>query len=66
MCPITSKKKNYPFEVALSDNSKVEGVCLVDQIKNLDWRQRDIKKIYIVSEDILERVREKLKGLVGL
>ena len=39
-CPITTKVKGYPFEVTLSDNIKVSGVILSDQIRNLDWKAR--------------------------
>ena len=40
MCPITSRVKGYPFEVALPSPSTVSGVVLADQIKSLDWRAR--------------------------
>jgi mRNA interferase MazF len=39
-CPVTSKVKGYPFEVALPDGLPVSGVILCDQIKSLDWRAR--------------------------
>jgi mRNA interferase MazF len=40
VCPITSRVKNYPFEVALPRGLLVSGVVLCDQIKSLDWRAR--------------------------
>lgn len=51
VCPITSKKKGYPFEVALPDGGislddngfPITGVILTDQIKSLDWTVRDLK-----------------------
>lgn len=50
VCPITSKKKGYPFEVALPDEGislddafPITGVILTDQIKSLDWTVRDLK-----------------------
>lgn len=39
-CPITSRVKGYPFEVALPTRFPVEGVVLADQVKSLDWRAR--------------------------
>ena len=36
VCPITSKVKGYPFEVAISTPS-VTGVALSDHLKNVDW-----------------------------
>lgn len=39
-CPITSRVKGYPFEVALPTSFPVAGVVLADQVKSLDWRAR--------------------------
>jgi mRNA interferase MazF len=39
-CPITSKVKKYPFEVAIPAGSPVNGVVLADQVRSLDWRAR--------------------------
>ncbi len=39
-CPVTSKIKGYPFEVALPTGLPVSGAILVDQIKSLDWKAR--------------------------
>ncbi len=39
VCPITSKVKGYPFEVAVSTKS-VTGVVLSDHLKNVDWVSR--------------------------
>ena len=36
LCPITSRAKGYPFEVALPDGLGVSGVILADQIRSLD------------------------------
>lgn len=45
MCPVTSKVKGYPFEVALPESCLVDGVVLSDQIKSLDWRAWEIESI---------------------
>ena len=41
LCPITSRIKGYPFEVAIPTECDLQGVILSDQVKNLDWRIRD-------------------------
>ena len=41
VCPITSRAKGYPFEVALPPSLTVTGVILADQVKSLDWRVRN-------------------------
>ena len=45
VCPITSRIKNYPFEVPLPKGAGIEGVVLCDQIKSLDWRARQATRI---------------------
>ena len=39
-CPITSKSKGYPFEVAMPGGLPIAGVILSDQVKSLDWKTR--------------------------
>ena len=60
VCPITSKIKDYPFEVILPEGLNTYGVILSDQIKSLDWQQRKIKYIEHVPEIILRQTLEKL------
>ena len=40
LCPITNRRKGYPFEVPLPTGLKVAGVVLADQLKSMDWRAR--------------------------
>ena len=37
-CPITSRAKGYPFEVAVSAGGAA-GVILVDHLKSIDWKR---------------------------
>ena len=62
-CPITSKVKGYPFEVAVK-GEKITGVVLSDQIKNFDWKTRNALFIEKASEKTLEKVQEKLLVLI--
>ncbi|MEN1968571.1 type II toxin-antitoxin system PemK/MazF family toxin [Lentibacillus sp. N15] len=43
VCPITSRKKGYPFEIGLPDDLLISGVILSDQVRSLDWRARNLK-----------------------
>ena len=62
-CPITSKEKDYPFEVKIR-HKKIEGVVLSDQIKSLDWTSRNVEYISKVSDTELDEVLNKLKVLI--
>jgi mRNA interferase MazF len=42
VCPVTSQKKSYPFEVQLPPGLVVVGVVLCDHIKNVDWQARGV------------------------
>jgi len=37
VCPVTSRSKGYPFEVAVPPGQSIKGVILADHLKNLDW-----------------------------
>lgn len=64
LCPITSKEKGYPFEVKINIKEKVKGVILSDQMKSLDWRQRDADFIVKADSRIVNQVIEKISLLI--
>ena len=63
-CPVTSRIKGYPFEVALPEGSRVVGVVLADQLKSLDWRARKAKLIERASSDVLAMVTVRILPLL--
>ena len=65
MCPITSKTKGYPFEVALPDSLKITGVVLSDQVKSLDWRAREAQIADVAPETTIAEVLGKLNALLS-
>lgn len=62
--PITKQRKGYPFEVLLSSELQIQGVILVDQIKCLDWKARDVQFVESVPEGIVEEVQAKIEPLI--
>ena len=58
--PVTSQVKGYPFEVHIPSEISISGVILADQVKSLDWRARDAKKIARVSAETLEHVLKRV------
>jgi mRNA interferase MazF len=65
-CPITSKEKGYPFEVKIDVKGKVTGVILSDQIKSLDWIQREATFIAKANIKILNQVIQKISLLINV
>jgi mRNA interferase MazF len=55
-CPITSKIKGFPWEIAIPPGLAINGVVLSDQAKNLDWRARKAEFICKVPSSTLEEV----------
>ena len=45
LCPVTNQIKGYPFEVLVPAGLPVFGAILADQVKSLDWRDRDAEWI---------------------
>ena len=62
-CPITSKIKNYSFEVII-EIDQIKGSILSDQIKSLDWTTRDIVFIGKSGKEILDLVIERIDLLI--
>lgn len=65
MCPITSRVKGYPFEVAIPEGLPVQGVILSDQAKSLDWRSRDAEFACGLPAGCVTEVLQKLQRLVA-
>lgn len=63
VCPITSQKKGYVFEVALK-NKQIDGVVLCDQVKCMDYPTRNAEFIGKCSAQTLQEIQAKIKTLV--
>lgn len=63
-CPMTSQKKGYPFEVALSDDPRRTSVVLADQVKSLDWKTRQAVKKGTASPEAVMETLSKLQTLL--
>ncbi|GGD12641.1 type II toxin-antitoxin system PemK/MazF family toxin [Aureimonas glaciei] len=65
VCPITTRVKGFPFEVALPQGFRTRGVVLCDHVKSISWDQRGSEFIENCP-DIAPRVLGMLKALIGL
>ena len=64
LCPITSQIKSYPFEVGFPEGFKVAGVVLADQVKNLDWQERQASFHCKAPSVVLTQVLGKLRAIL--
>jgi mRNA interferase MazF len=63
-CPVTTRVKGYPFEVAIPDGFSISGVVLADQVRNFDWRVRNAKLISHLPPSVVDEVSQKLGLLI--
>lgn len=63
--PLTSKIKNYPFEVPCCIQNK-KGVILSDQIQSIDFKARKTSFIQKCDEEVLELVKNNLALLMQI
>ena len=64
ICPVTSRVKGYPFEVALSAGFATAGVVLSDQIRNVDYKARQSDLIEVAPDRVIEEVLQRLNQLL--
>ena len=62
-CPITTKPKGYPFEVAV-EGRKVHGVVLADHVKSLDWKARKATFIEHADPKVLRETLSKFSVII--
>lgn len=63
-CPITTRTKDYPFEVSLPTDGEISGVVLADQIKSLNWRARKAERVATAPTEVVREVLAKIRVLV--
>jgi mRNA interferase MazF len=56
VCPITNTRRDFPFHVAVPENSGATGFVMVEQVKSLDYKTREAKRIGRVPEPLLQEV----------
>ncbi len=62
-CPVTTRRKGYPFEVVLPSGMNIKGLILFDQVRSLDWRSRHAVFMEKIPDQVLNEVLEKLRLL---
>lgn len=65
VCPITSQAKSYSFEVSVV-SPHIKGVVLADQVRSIDWKNRQVEFIDKISNQTIMEVHERLLRLIEL
>ena len=53
VCPITNTKRDFPFHVALPQECTVTGFVMVEQVKSIDFRARQVRLLEKAPEPVL-------------
>lgn len=63
-CPLTNTDRGFPFHVSVGNDPRVTGFVMVEQVKSLDFRTRDVKRIGKASDAVLEEVLSLLDACI--
>jgi len=66
VCPITSRVKGYPFEVALPEGEAIADVVLVDHARSVAWPERHAELIGRLPQPTVQEVTAKLVALISV
>lgn len=56
VCPITRTTRPHPFHVPVPDGGRVTGVVMSEQLKSLDFRTRDARRVDAAPQALLDEV----------
>jgi mRNA interferase MazF len=56
VCPITRTRRAFPFHIEVTGEARVSGFVMVEQVKSIDFRSRDVIPIGKASEALLQEV----------
>jgi mRNA interferase MazF len=65
VCPITTRRRDWPFETPLPDGLPVKGVVLIDQVRTVDRTTRGFRPICVAPDWFLAQVRTLVGRLIG-
>ena len=61
ICPISNTTRQWGFHVHLPEGLEAEGVVILDQLKNLDFRARNATIKDKVPDDVIELCLKKIR-----
>ena len=64
VCPLTTTDRRYAFHVPVRDARNITGFVMVEQVKSIDYRARNIKLIGRASDELLDVVLSILDACI--
>ncbi len=56
VCPITNRKRAIPFHIPIPEDFLLTGYIMVEQVKSIDFKSRNIKLIEKAPRSIMDDV----------
>lgn len=53
-CPITNSERKVPFHIQIPSSSTLTGFVMVDQVKSVDYRHRQVKYVEQAPTELLD------------
>ena len=63
-CPITNTRRDYPFHVSIPEGQDVTGFVMVEQVKSIDFRARNARRIGKAPTQVLEEALSILDACI--
>jgi mRNA interferase MazF len=64
VCPVTSQRKGYRFEHPLPADCAIDGVVLIDHVKNQDWESRNAEFAARIAPSALDPICDVIEALI--
>lgn len=64
VCPITNTFRNIPFHIKVPEDSSLSGYIMVEQIKSVDYKSRNVKFIEKAPQEIINEALAILDACV--
>ena len=64
VCPVTNRDRGFPFHVPVGDSAALTGFIMVEQVKSIDFRDRDTRSIGKASGAVLEEALALLDACI--
>ena len=61
VCPISQTNRQWGFHVHLPAGLKISGVIITDQLKNLDFRARNIQIVEKAPEEVVQTCLKQIR-----
>lgn len=62
-CPVTNTRRDFPFHVAIT-GQEITGFIMVEQVKSIDYRSREAKRIGRASAAVLQEALAILDAVI--